>query len=254
MSSALGSPAFPTTPADSVVPEVFRVYSIFQALSALAQERFAGELGGKLLLYGEMDADGAAMALAGNIAGAATLGIDSSVERLKQGIRHGFCDFMVNNLDESLRILKNEIRKKQPVSVCLEGDFASILREIIQRGVQPDLLGFRGERAEAAALIQRGALLVNDLASSDDSLLDVAWEAQSAAALWLPKADALAAEAIPAVDSRRRWLKFAPRYLGRSLAGRRYLRMSVAELQTFKALVEAATTSGVMGSQITIRS
>jgi len=34
-------------------------------------------------------------------------------ERLKTG----YCDFMVNNLDEALRILKNAVRKKEALSV-----------------------------------------------------------------------------------------------------------------------------------------
>jgi urocanate hydratase len=113
---------------------------MFSTLSAMAKEHFQGELGGKLLLYRQLNPQGSAVALAGNIAGAATLGIDDDIERLKQGVRHGFCDFLVNNLDESLRILKNEIRKKQPVSVCLQADFAAMLCEIVDRGVQPDLL------------------------------------------------------------------------------------------------------------------
>src|SRR5271155_5872297 len=107
---------------------------------SLANERFQGELGGKLLLFGRLDADGAAVALAANISGAATLGVDADSERLRQGIRRGFCDFVVNNLDEALRILKNEIRKKRPVSVCLEGDLVATLQEAVERGLQPDLL------------------------------------------------------------------------------------------------------------------
>lgn len=254
MGLTLGSYPPSKISANLIVPEVSRVYSLFQSLSSLAQEHFAGELGGKLLLYEGMDADGAAMALAGNIAGAATLGIDSSVERLKQGIRHGFCDFLVTNLDEALRILKNEIRKKQPVSVCLEGDFASILREIAECGVQPDLLGFGEDGKELAVLLTRGSILVKGDALPDDLLLDVTWEAQTAPALWLPKVDVLVAEVLPAGDPRQRWLKFAPRYLGRSLAARRYMRMSGAELQIFEALVESAMVSGILPSEITIRS
>jgi urocanate hydratase len=258
MSAVPGSDAFPSHvtafAAESIVPEVSRVYSLFQAFSALAQERFGGELGGRLLLYGAMDADGAALALAGNIAGAATLGIDSVSQRLKQGIRHGFCDFMVNDLDEALRILKNEIRKKQPVSVCLEGDLGSISREIVDRGVQPDVLGFSNESLEAATLLERGSVVLSGVVLPEGSLLDATWEAETAAALWLPKVDALAAEALPAGDARARWLKFAPRYLGRSLAARRYLRMTRSELETFRELLDSAMAAGEIGARITIGS
>lgn len=256
MAPTLSSRPVPTLSADALVPEVSRVFSLFQAFSTLSAEHFGAEPGGKLLLYGEMDAEGAALALAGNIAGAATLGIDGNAERLKQGIRHGFCDFLVNHLDEALRILKNEIRKKQPVSVCLEGDFASILREIVLRGVQPDVLGCRSAEAEGdtAVLVGRGSLVLGDPVSRSDSLGEVTWQVQRAPALWLPKVDALAAAALPAADARRRWLRLAPRYLGRSLAARRYLRLTPAELQSFSAMLEAAIAAGEVDTSVTIRS
>ena len=34
-------------------------------------------------------------------------------ERIKKRLKTGYCDFMVNNLDEALRILKNAVRKKE---------------------------------------------------------------------------------------------------------------------------------------------
>jgi urocanate hydratase len=220
----------------------------------MAETPVAIGLGGLLLVHGDLDREGAAAALAGNIAGAATLGIDGDGSRLKQGVRHGFCDFLVNNLDEALRILKNEIRKKQPVSVCFEGVFASFLQVFAERGVQPDILAFSGKKEDSAVLIERGATVLRTDDSVGDSRLDVAWAAETRAALWLPKVDALAAEVLPAEDARRRWLKFAPRYLGRSLAGRRYLRMSAGELESFRGRVESAMAVGEIGTRVTISS
>jgi hypothetical protein len=239
-------------PTDSIVPEAARVYAIFTALSALAQEHFHGQLGGKLLLYRPMDREGAAVALAGNIAGAATLGVDSEDDRLKQGLRHGFCDFLVNNLDEALRILKNEVRKQQPVSVCLEADFAATLREAIERGLQPDILAFTEHREYCAILLERGAIQL-DLEKFSESLSGwTTWTAKNSAALWLPKVDALASEVLPAGDFRLRWLKFAPRYLGRSMAGERHVVMAAEEAERFSTLVGQGMTSGAIGTEIDI--
>lgn len=238
---------------DSIVPEVGRVYSLFQTLSKMVETPMDIGLGGMLLVYGDLDREGAAVALAGNIAGAATLGIDRDGSRLKQGVRHGFCDFLVNNLDEALRILKNELRKKQPVSVCFEGVFASFLHVFAQRGVQPDILGFSDGGEGSALLVERGAVVLPATDSGDDSLLEVTWEAETRAALWLPKVDALAAEVLPAGDARHRWLKFAPRYLGRSPARKRYLRMTVSELEAFRSRVESAMAAGEIDTRITIK-
>ena len=236
----------------SLIPEVPDVYAYFSAFVALAKAHFNGELGGKLLLYGQLDAQGAAITLAANIAGAATLGVDADSERLRQGIRHGFCDFVVNNLDEALRILKNEVRKKQPVSVCLEGDLAATLRDGVERGLQPDLLALPAMTNGAEILIERGAIVV-DGPISNASLIYVNWIAESASALWLPKVDGLAAQVLPQGDQRSRWLKFAPRYLGRTMGGEHYLQMTAEEAEQFETLVADATMSGAIGTKITIQ-
>ena len=55
-------------------------------------------------------------------------------------MRNGSCDFMVNTLDESLRVLKNELRKKKALSVGLLGEASAILPAMVERGVQPDLV------------------------------------------------------------------------------------------------------------------
>ena len=52
----------------------------------------------------------------------------------------GVIDFLVNSLDEALRILKNEIRKREPVSVAVSIAPQAIAQEMLDRGVLPDLL------------------------------------------------------------------------------------------------------------------
>ena len=80
------------------------------------------------------------MALATTISGGTFLAIDPSTEHLKAAVRNGSCDFMVNTLDESLRVLKNELRKKKALSVGLLGEATAILPAMVERGVQPDLV------------------------------------------------------------------------------------------------------------------
>ncbi len=232
------------------------MYAWFSALTHLSKEHFSGALGGKLLLYGPLDAEGAAVGLGGNIAGLATLSVDEDGERLKQGVRAGFCDFLVNNLDEALRILKNEVRKRQPVSVCLQCELAATLEEVTERGVQPDLLALLPQGTDTAVLVERGAIWVDALEAEArggvSSLVEVVWTATSAAALWLPKVDVLAGSVLPPGDARVVWLKLAPRYLGRPMAVRRYLRMTAEEAERFSALVAESVASGEIGTAINV--
>jgi urocanate hydratase len=255
MSAPLGNDvsASPLDPPASLVLKIPDVYALFSRLIVLAKEHFSGELGGRLLLCGQLGAEGAAVALGANIAGAATLGVDADADRLRQGIRHGFCDFVVNSLDEALRILKNEIRKKQPVSVCLAADLVTILREAVERGLQPDLLDLTDRSDAVEILLQRGAIPVDKCFRPEPLLKEITWTAESTPALWLPKVDALAAKALPADDARLRWLKLAPRYLGRTMAGKHYLLMSAEEVERFSVSVVEAMASGAIGTKIKIQ-
>ena len=80
------------------------------------------------------------LALASTLSGAAFLGIEPDPQSLKAAIHNASCDFMVNTLDEALRVLKNELRKQTPLSVGLLGYAADVLPAMVERGVQPDIL------------------------------------------------------------------------------------------------------------------
>jgi urocanate hydratase len=116
------------------------VQGTFETFSAAADKHFGGSLEGKLVVSGGMGGMGGAQPLAATMAGAAFLGIDVDAERIKKRLKTGYCDFMVNTLDEALRILKNAVRKKEAVSVGLVGNCADVIPELAARGVVPDLL------------------------------------------------------------------------------------------------------------------
>jgi urocanate hydratase len=116
------------------------VQGTYQTFAALAEKHFGGTLEGKLVVSGGMGGMGGAQPLAATMAGAAFLGIDVDAERIKKRLKTGYCDFMVNSLDEALRILKNAVRKKEAVSVGLVGNCADVIPELVERGVVPDIL------------------------------------------------------------------------------------------------------------------
>jgi urocanate hydratase len=116
------------------------IQGTFETFAAAAEKHFGGELAGKLVVSGGMGGMGGAQPLAATMAGACFLGIDVDAERIKKRLKTGYCDFMVNNLDEALRILKNAVRKKEAISVGLVGNCADIIPELAERGVLPDIL------------------------------------------------------------------------------------------------------------------
>ena len=186
-------------------------------------------LGGKLLYAAILDADARALLVAANVAGAASLAITADPATQKQAIRDGVVDFGVNSLDEALRILKNEIRKRETVAVCICGEPETIEREMRERGVQPDLR----RPVDAAPVPETQALL--------------SWRVDTAPAQWLPKLDAFALECLEensgqGVNAAKRWLRLAPRYLGRMAQGVRLLR---CEPNVARAFVERVRSAGL---------
>lgn len=116
------------------------VQGTFETFAAAGEKHFGGDLSGKLIVSGGMGGMGGTQPLAATMNGAAFLGIDVDPKRINKRLKTGYCDFMVNTLDEALRILKNAIIKKQNISVGLVGNCADVIPELAERGVVPDIL------------------------------------------------------------------------------------------------------------------
>ena len=180
-------------------------------------------LGGNLFCAGELDENGRAMVIAANIAGAATLVATADPAAQRQAIREGVADFVVTTLDEALRILKNQLRKRETVAVCVALPLSEIDREMNERGVAPDLLrrDLRIPPLHEALALHEGEETEFDLRRIPAV---VTWRVGSALPKDLAKLDEIALDCL-AVDAwaARRWLRLSPRYLGRLAQGLRLL-------------------------------
>jgi urocanate hydratase len=112
----------------------------YETFAAAARKHFGGDLAGKLVVSGGMGGMGGAQPLAATLNGGAFLGIDVDPEHIKRRVKTGYCEVMVNDLDEALRILKNAVRKREPASVAVVGNCADLIPALARRGVVPDLL------------------------------------------------------------------------------------------------------------------
>src|SRR6201987_324371 len=113
----------------------------YETFAAAGRKQFhTADLAGKLVASGGMGGMGGAQTLAATLNGAAVFGIDVGPERIKRRVKSGYCDVMVNDLDEALRILKNAVRTREATSVGLVGNCADVIPELARRGVVPDLL------------------------------------------------------------------------------------------------------------------
>lgn len=95
---------------------------------------------GKLVLMAGAGSTGKGTIAAASIAGAATLAIDNDRAAVRAALREGEVDFVVNTLDEALRVLKNQLRLRRPLGVALTAQPEPALAEARERGLQPDFV------------------------------------------------------------------------------------------------------------------
>ncbi|MGB9031443.1 MAG: hypothetical protein WCC27_15080 [Acidobacteriaceae bacterium] len=218
------------------VPELARVHDRYLSIASLARQQFHDTLGGKLLLQSGLSADGIATIVAVSIAGTASLCVDADADGLRQGLRAGLIDFVVGNLDEALRILKNELRRGLPISVGLVVEPEASLAAMIDRGLQPDLLSAVSQRY-ASIFLERGAMALPEVSPPDSSTSILLWTIAEDQARSMPRMARLASDCLdPArIDTaaRRVWLERSPRSLGRAFGPNQCLRMSGAEIDAF---------------------
>lgn len=232
-----------TERAEDLQLEALRAFTVLTALRA--------EWGGALIVACGLGPGGQALSIASNIAGAGCLVLDRRADACRAAMRSGACDFIVNTVDEALRILKNEIRQHKPVSVALEMDEASALDELLDRGVRPELYtSFAG--GEVAAIADRaaarfqafGSATVHFRGSSSslevDEVLEEFTSRHGLISVSLPFSngeelrarDAELLQLVPPDDPRRRWLASAPRFFHRERPHRRLVYLTAAEQRT----------------------
>jgi urocanate hydratase len=226
------------------LPELSTIHDRFLSFSRISRDLWGESPGGKLLLRSSLDANGTAVLAATSIAGAASLCVDADAERLREGLRGGFVDFVVANLDEALRILKNELRRARPISVGLAGDPEASIGVMIERGLQPDLLSDILPAA-ASVFVERGAVIVPEQSASEPGTSLLEWSVPDNPARSMQELAAVAAASLATTRSdtsaRRRWLAQSPRYLGRAFAARQCLCMDASEIADFLPRAHAAS-------------
>lgn len=236
-------------------PDLSRIAAVNRFYSGLIPSMEPNaDLGGKLLYAGNLDAASSGLVIAANIAGAASLAACTEKTMQRQAIREGMVDFLVTTLDEALRILKNQVRKRETVAVCVAQPAEQLEREMVEIGVLPNLLpsGLSDASAHSLFMLQ-GAQQVVPVAVSESQIL-LAWRVAAEPAVWLPKLDSIARECIdPAAGSALRWLRLAPLYLGRSAQNLRLLRCDRESVPRFIEQVREQLAQGEIAVPVEIQ-
>lgn len=116
------------------------IQGTYETFAACAREHFGGSLEGKWVLTGGMGGMSGAQPLAVTMNRGVILDIEVDPGRIRKRLDQGFCDTMVTNLDEALRLVFEAVKDKKPLSVGLVGNTSDILPDLVKQNITPDVL------------------------------------------------------------------------------------------------------------------
>ena len=112
----------------------------YETFAAVADKRFGGTLAGTLTLTGGAGGMGGAQPLAVTLNDGAVLIVDVDPTRLQRRVDHGYLDEMTRDLDDALERVLAAKRERRGLSVGLVGNAATVFTEILDRGIEVDVV------------------------------------------------------------------------------------------------------------------
>jgi urocanate hydratase len=116
------------------------IQGTYETFAACARRHFEGSLKGKWVLTGGMGGMSGAQPLSVTMNEGVILDIEVDPKRIEKRIKQGFCDTMVTDLDEALKLVMEAVKNKKALSVGLVGNCADIEPELVKRDITPDIL------------------------------------------------------------------------------------------------------------------
>jgi urocanate hydratase len=111
----------------------------YETFAAVAAKRFGGTLAGTLTLTGGAGGMGGAQPLAVTLNGGVCLVVDVDAARLARRVEHRYLDEVADDLDDAVRRCLAARAERRALSVGLVGNCASVLPELLRRGVEVDV-------------------------------------------------------------------------------------------------------------------
>lgn len=112
----------------------------YETFAEAARRHFGGSLSGRLIVSAGLGGMGGAQPLAATMNGGAFLGVEVDPARIRRRVETGYCDRMVQDLDEALELVIAARERGEALSIGLLGNAAAVVPELDRRDVVPDLL------------------------------------------------------------------------------------------------------------------
>src|SRR3954463_11767832 len=112
----------------------------YETFAAVAAKRFGGTLAGTLTVTGGCGGMGGAQPLAVTMNGGACLVVDVDAARLARRVEHRYLDEWTDDLEDAVRRCLAAKRDRRALSVGLVGNCATVVPELLRRGVEVDVV------------------------------------------------------------------------------------------------------------------
>jgi len=131
----------------------------YETFAAVAAKRFGGTLAGTLTVTGGCGGMGGAQPLAVTLNDGVALVIDVDPARLARRVDHRYMDVVATDLDDALRLCVAAKRDRTPLSVGLAGNCATVLPELLRRGVEVDIVTDQTSAHDPLSYLPEGVAL-----------------------------------------------------------------------------------------------
>ena len=112
----------------------------YETFAACARQSFGGTLQGRLVLTGGLGGMGGAQPLAVTMNGGVCIAVECDPKRIRRRIDIGYCDLMLEDMDDALKEAKDAVSEGRPLSIGLLGNCAETHPAIVEKGVVPDVV------------------------------------------------------------------------------------------------------------------
>jgi len=116
------------------------IQGTFQTLVAIGDQHFGGDLRGRILLTAGMGGMGGNQPRAMTMLGGVCICADVDVEVARRRLQIGYCDVVVEDFDEAVRLAREAAAARKPLGIALVGNAIEVLRAAWNTGFVPDII------------------------------------------------------------------------------------------------------------------
>jgi urocanate hydratase len=112
----------------------------YETFAACARDSFDGSLKGRLVLTGGLGGMGGAQPLAVTMNGGVCLAVECDRSRINRRVDIGYCDVLMEDLDEAVESALEAKKDGRPLSIGLLGNCAETHPLLVEKGIVPDVV------------------------------------------------------------------------------------------------------------------